>query len=75
MKFSMGDYVEGIEHYGNKTKRICGWINKIATDENGLLVISIQCDDEYQGYRGNYIYESLGEIKLMKEQKPKPNIY
>lgn len=73
MKFTIGDYVEGTEHYGNTTKKICGWANEIKKDEDGLLILDIQCDDKWCGFRGNYIYERLGEIKLIEKQKPRPS--
>lgn len=72
--FKEGDYVEGFEFYGNTVKKVRGWVDYTREYDNSL-VIHIQCDDEFEGHRGNYIYESLGEIKLLEEQKPRPNIY
>lgn len=67
--FSIGDYVEGTEMYGDSPKKVRGWITELPQkDENGKLLITIKCDDQYKGARSNYICEDLGEIKKIKEE-------
>lgn len=69
--FKKDDYIEGKEYYGNKTKKIRGWVDRVRNDEDGLS-IDIQCDDKWKGARGNTIHENLGEIKLLdKKERPK----
>lgn len=74
MKFEKNDYIEGFEYFGIKVRKMRGWVENISKDENGNLWINIQCDDEYGGYRGNYICEELGEIKLISKSKARPII-
>lgn len=72
MKLKKDYYVEGFEYYGNKVRKTKGWIDDISVDENNKLVVSIQCDDEWNGYRGNNLYEELGNIDLISKNKSRP---
>lgn len=72
MKFEKNDYIEGFEYFGSKIRKVKGWVENISKDENGKVLIHVQCDDEYGGYRGNYICEELGKIKLISKSKSRP---
>lgn len=75
MEFAIGDYIEGTEHCGDTIKKVCAWVNEIRKDEDGFLIADMQCDDKWCGLRSNYIYESLGKIKLIEKQKSRPSFH
>ena len=54
VKLKAGDYVEGYEPYGKKDAYIRGTIETIEYNENGTIHrCDIQCDDAWNGARGN----------------------
>lgn len=67
MDIRIGDYIEGSEYYGSNVRRIRGWVRKI-NRVHGKLVITIQCDDGYNGRRANEVYEEIGEIIVLKRE-------
>lgn len=69
--YNINDYVEGYEYYGDEIRKMKGWVDKVSKDEEGKLILHIQCDDEFDGYRGNSLYEKLGEIKLISNDTPR----
>jgi len=69
----INDYIEGTEYYGHTTQRIKGWVDAIRETKEGLQ-IDIQCDDNFDGHRGNTIYEELGEIIVLELQE-RPKLY
>lgn len=73
MLLTIGDYIEGFENYGTKVQKIRGWVDKVRKDSDGLLIVEIQCDDRWCGFRSNYIYEKLGKITIIDKQKPRPS--
>lgn len=69
----VGDYVEGFEHYGHKIARVRGWVGKIEVYENRVS-ITIQCDDCYNGARGNVLIYGNPRFPIKKlEGRPRPN--
>ena len=65
-----GDYIEGTEYYGDKTKKIKGWVRSV-NNFNGEISVDIQADDQWRGARGTAVYLHLGDIKIL-EPKPRP---
>lgn len=49
----IGDYVEGCEWYGSSIAYIRGWISDIKLENNIIKHCDIQCDDGFNGNRGN----------------------
>lgn len=74
MELEKNDYIEGFEYFGTNIRKMKGWVEGISKDENGKLLIHVQCDDEYGGHRRNYICEELGEIRLISKSKERPRI-
>lgn len=71
MVITKNDYIEGIEHYGQSTKKVCGWVDSISNDGEHF-VYSIQADDEWEGHRGTMIFSELGKvIKLENKERIK----
>lgn len=66
----VNDYIEGLEYYGHKIRKVRGWVDKISADIDGI-VYWIQADDNYKGHRGTGIFVNLGEVVKL-EDKPRP---
>jgi len=70
IELNVGDYIKGIEYYGDKLRRIRGWVDKIHVRPDGYS-IAIQCDDSYKGHRGSMVHSTLGTVVKLKP-KPRP---
>lgn len=69
----IGDYVEGFEQYGYKIARVRGWISKIEIYES-RAEIWLQCDDCYNGARGNCLIYGNPRFPITKlEDRPRPS--
>jgi len=67
MDLRIGDYIEGSEYYGSNVRRIKGWVRKIHRVA-GKIVVTIQCDDGYNGRRANEVHEELGDIVIISRE-------
>lgn len=61
-----GDYVEGIEWFGDRQRIMRGWISKI-----GSRTVEVRADDSYYGCRGSAFEQ--GTIKLLENKKQPPH--
>lgn len=69
-KIEVNDYIEGYEYYGRTKRKVKGWVDKITTGMHGEILYQVQCDDSYNGYRGNYIHDCFGVVKLAPIPRP-----
>lgn len=75
-KIKKGDYIEGYEEIGsNEFKHVHKM--RIIVDSvhnyNGETIYHGQADDAYGGARGGSISESLGEVRVITNEKPFEN--
>lgn len=78
---NIGDYIEGFEQVGYSANKELGItdgsyvhktrliVNSISS-YNGKTLYSGQADDSYKGARGGCIDSSLGEVKVITNEKP-----
>lgn len=68
MAINKDDYIEGIEHYGQTTRKTRGWVDKIRNDGEHFFY-DIQADDNWKGHRGTTIFSELGKVEKLEPKK------
>lgn len=67
-KLKKDDYVEGIEWYGDKSRKVRGWLNYVLISRYGNYY-DIQADDDLIREKGTYF---LGNDDVFKIETDKP---
>lgn len=68
MAINKDDYIQGTEYYGESTKTVKGWVNRI-TNDGVHFIYDIQADDNWEGHRGTLILSELGEVEKLEHKE------